>query len=306
MTRCSSVLACVASLLGPFVLLFYALSFSTDYWVSYTVDRTQLPKDLRTQSRSEKSLRFYHSRNRGLFRECVQGNETDFVDDNSGSLDINCFNVNYEPEIKTVSDRYSGQYWARLHLLRCHLAFLAIGLVTYTVAFVVGMVICCKRHPGFLKAAGLFAFTSAFSTAAAIAFFHGAEYIERNTITDRSDGEQFYQNWPKELKDASSRRYDWSYILGWTGMILAAICAVCYIIAAWMLKSEQKMEDSDEILKHRYSGGPMLIQDPGYVEDPYYNKMFYQHARPAAAYPYIVEMSNRPAVAYGEHHWQWQ
>ena len=38
---------------------------------------------------------------------------------------------------------------------------------------------------------------SAFALAAAIAFFHGAEYIERNKLDDPVKEQQFYPNWPK-------------------------------------------------------------------------------------------------------------
>ena len=44
-----------------------------------------------------------------------------------------------------------------------------------------------------------YSFISAFAIAASIAFFHGAEYIERNKLDDETQPEEmeFYSNWPE-------------------------------------------------------------------------------------------------------------
>lgn len=56
-------------------VIFVAISFGTDYWLDYTVDRSSFPDALKNDDKN--NGRYTFSRNRGLFRECYPGNDTD-------------------------------------------------------------------------------------------------------------------------------------------------------------------------------------------------------------------------------------
>ncbi|KAK7501915.1 hypothetical protein BaRGS_00006667 [Batillaria attramentaria] len=72
MSACATALIVIATILGPITLVFMAVSFGTDYWLEFNVDRTKLnPED-----KDDKMARYTHTRYRGLFRECYPGNDT--------------------------------------------------------------------------------------------------------------------------------------------------------------------------------------------------------------------------------------
>ena len=72
MSSCATALIVIATILGPITLVFMAVSFGTDYWLEFDVDRSQLS----TADREASKVRYTHTRYRGLFRECYPGNDT--------------------------------------------------------------------------------------------------------------------------------------------------------------------------------------------------------------------------------------
>ncbi|XP_041362281.1 transmembrane protein 178B-like [Gigantopelta aegis] len=307
MGACATALIVIATILGPITLVFIAVSFGTDNWLVYTVK-----SDVSKTNPSNKPLAVqmvYHSRNQGLFRICYPGNDTKFLDNAQGVVDRYCFNVDYEvPE--TVSNP-SDEYMARIHLNRLWLAFYIVAIVTFICAYIFGLVLCCWRISRWAYVAGLCAYIAAFSVAAAIAFFHGAEYLERNKITGY---EQFYQGWPSTLKDGTNRKYGWSYIIGWVGMILAAFTATFYSLAGCYITSGH-YEDSREILEKPSRHSPHMMMEPMYtLDDPYYAKYAMSGGYPRGGYvgPYMYgpdgrPLAHAPAIAYpGDPHWQFR
>ncbi|XP_070182520.1 uncharacterized protein [Littorina saxatilis] len=160
-------------------------------------------------------------------------------------------------------------------------------------------------------------FVAAFSVAAAIAFFHGAEYLERNKLTDQS----FYKTWSETIKIATQRSYGWSYALGWVGMIVAAFTATFYSLAGCYITS-QRYEDRERLDKESHRGGrdhPIAMEPVYAMEDPYMVKNYAASpyaaspyaASPYAAYPtmghpraypgpYLIADQPRYAVGYGD------
>ncbi|KAK6187339.1 hypothetical protein SNE40_005395 [Patella caerulea] len=308
MGSCATGLIVLATILGPITLIFLAVSFGTDNWLIYNVDSTKLTAAEKGERNTDQAkARYYHTRARGLFRECYPGNDTQFLDTAQNKVDGYCFNVVYElPENTAISA--SENYIARIHLLRSFLAFYIIALVFFILAYIFGLVLCCWRVSRWAYTAGLCAYIAAFSTAAAIAFFHGAEYLERNKIEGRPE---FYQSWTSTLKDATTRSYGWSYALGWVGMILAAFTATFYSLAGCYITSD-RYEDSREIMEKRSHYGrdyPMPMHEPVYaVEDPYYSQKGYYGYPRGGGYvgPYVYERPV-PAVAYPSgHDWQFR
>ena len=67
----------LATIMGPIVLVFLAVSFATDHWLEFDVTRSQLAPSIRTNSETSVVMgRYTHTRHRGLFRECYPGNDT--------------------------------------------------------------------------------------------------------------------------------------------------------------------------------------------------------------------------------------
>nr|KAG5710183.1 hypothetical protein BaRGS_006702 [Batillaria attramentaria] len=128
----------------------------------------------------------------------------------------------------------------------------------FVAAYVFGLILCCWRISRWAYVAGLCAYIAAFSVAAAIAFFHGAEYLERNKLTEP----EFYKQWSSTIKDGTRRSYGWSYALGWVGMILAAFTATFYSLAGCYITS-QRYEDRERLEKestHRGRDYPIAME----------------------------------------------
>lgn len=301
---CATALIVIATILGPITLVFMAVSFGTDYWLEFDVDRTKLSGTDFEDAR----VRYTHTRYRGLFRECYPGNDTAFLDTQKDVVDGFCFNVKYElPESRSG---YSDDFLIRIHLLRLFLAFYIVALVFFVTAFVFGLILCCWRISRWAYVAGLCAYIAAFSVAAAIAFFHGAEYLERNKLAEP----EFYKSWSQTIKAATRRSYGWSYALGWVGMILAAFTATFYSLAGCYITS-QRYEDRERLEKdssHRGGRGdyPIAMEPVYAMEDPYMAKPY----GPQPLYPYptmghpraypgpylMAPESPRYAVGYGD------
>ncbi|XP_076442523.1 uncharacterized protein LOC143281275 [Babylonia areolata] len=305
MSSCATALIVMATILGPITLVFMAVSFGTDYWLEFDVERSTLNGD----DFADKRARYTHTRYRGLFRECYPGNDTTFLDTAEGVVDGYCFNVEYDlPDSRSgVSD----DYLVRIHLLRLFLAFYIVALVFFVTAFVFGLILCCWRISRWAYVAGLCAYIAAFSVAAAIAFFHGAEYLERNKLTE----EDFYKQWSSTIKQATRRSYGWSYALGWVGMILAAFTATFYSLAGCYITS-QRYEDRERLEKDPAQRGgrdfPIAMEPVYAMEDPYLAKGYGTHPVYPAAYPtlghpraypgpYLMAPDNpRYAIGYGD------
>ncbi|BFZ03177.1 hypothetical protein BsWGS_06216 [Bradybaena similaris] len=308
MSACSVALIVIATVLGPITMVFMAVSFGTDHWLEFRVNYDKITN--KTKFTDKNTGRYYLSRDRGMFRECYPDTKgQDFTRDMQGVVDGYCFNLNYDrPSDNT---QRSENYMTRLHLNRCFLAFFIIAIVVFLLAYVFGLVLCCMRVSRWAYIAGLCAYTSAFSLAAAIAFFHGAEYIERNKLNGREKvGElEFYPSWDQDLKSATERSYGWSYALAWVGMILASLAATFYSLAGCYLTSD-RYEDREILEKHKVRDYPIAME-PVYAvgADPYYTKHYgYPRAYLGPLAPEYYARSY-PTISYGDPHkdtWQWR
>lgn len=311
-----------AIILGPIVMVLLAVSFATDHWLEFDVDTEDLSVAVRNARESSVLMaRYTHSRNRGIFRECYPGNDTQFLE-NIGNYDgdvydKHCFRIYF-----TIPDEVAGQgdwsddYLARIHLIRCWLAFYILALVVFLAAYVFGLLICCWRQSRWAYIAGLCAYIAAFSTAAAIAFFHGAEYLERNKITQEDPYMgKFYIAWDSQTQKATDRTYGYSYIIGWIAMVFAAFTATFYSVAGCYIGGERYSEKeyyekgrSREYLERSY---PMPLETPH--KDYYYGHQGGYPAPYGQQGPYLYDMDSRqplPAITYGPEpsagQWRWQ
>ncbi|XP_052826755.1 uncharacterized protein LOC106869762 [Octopus bimaculoides] len=119
--------------------------------------------------------------------------------DIEGLIDEHCLEISFNvPELQ--QERYSLEYNQRIHLMRTHLAFLTIGLITYLAAFISGIAVCCSRASKWALLSTVFTYTTAFCVSLAMASFHGVEYLERNRIDDTIGNIIFRKQWPRVSK----------------------------------------------------------------------------------------------------------
>lgn len=75
-SNCGTCMLVTATILGPCVMVLLAISFATDHWLEYDVNKDELG-DIALERNTNFILgRSTHTRNRGLFRECYPGNDT--------------------------------------------------------------------------------------------------------------------------------------------------------------------------------------------------------------------------------------
>ena len=78
MSACATTLIVLATILGPVTLVFMSVSFGTDHWLEFRVDRDKLTDQERNESKNDQvKARYYHTRDRGIFRECYPGSDTE-------------------------------------------------------------------------------------------------------------------------------------------------------------------------------------------------------------------------------------
>ncbi|GFR91871.1 voltage-dependent calcium channel gamma-5 subunit [Elysia marginata] len=75
MSACATTLIVIATILGPVTLVFMSVSFGTDHWLEFRVDRSKLTSDVAPSDWQK--ARYYRSRDRGIFRECYPDNNTE-------------------------------------------------------------------------------------------------------------------------------------------------------------------------------------------------------------------------------------
>ncbi|OWF56522.1 uncharacterized protein LOC110446643 [Mizuhopecten yessoensis] len=297
---CAKVMMALATIMLPIVIVFMAVSFATDYWLVYTVDRTILrASDNALYTSSATNLadgKYSHTRRNGLFRTCYPGNDTQFLDGAANLLDQHCFHLSYDMPQSTSS--YTENYITRIHLIRCWLAFFILALVAFLTAFVFGLIlICVIRHKArWAYFASLFSFIAAFSCAASIAFFHGAEYMEKNKISDASA--HFPFTWTAPLTNATARSYGYSYILGWVGAVMAGLTASFYAIAGCHF-DDSSYERKEPVAKDVY-----VQPENGYYPSGYnYGYSGYGGQEMYAQQPYMVQQPRYLPVTYGDPYW---
>ncbi|KAK3579466.1 hypothetical protein CHS0354_028273 [Potamilus streckersoni] len=311
-STCGTVCFVVATILGPAVLVFLAISFSTDHWLDFTVNRKNIQEPSLTDPGDKlRRAKWTHTRHRGIFRECYPGNDTAFFElvqhSDDPVIDGYCYYVVLA--IPKGTDGHSPEYFSRLHLTRCHLAFYVVALFFFLLAYLFGLVLCCRRLTWVANTAGFFAYLAGFSTAAAIAFFHGAEYLERNKITDEDPIKgQFYLNWGPYVQNNTDRSYGYSYILGWVGMVLAAITATFYCIAGCYISGE-RYEELEKTRPLEYMDRTYHMMVPpmaGYpIERGYPMVLEAPHMDYYGGYPRYDDRRVLPAISYPEPTYSW-
>ncbi|XP_046555103.1 uncharacterized protein LOC124264405 [Haliotis rubra] len=231
---CNKVEACltVANIFGVFAIVIIAAAIGTDRWLVFTVNRSRLSAATQVASREGIRARYYHTRQRGMFRECYPGNDTVFLDKATDVLDKNCFSTMFGDN----PDGASEDYRMMQGLFTAFMVMFIVGELVLVIAYIIGLCLCVGRLFSKAWVAALLTFIAAFLVALGLALFHGSVHVERENVRDTlTDRQQYYQSWPTELQNSTKMAFKESYIAAWVGFVLMLVTCFCYGIAARLL-----------------------------------------------------------------------
>lgn len=215
-------------------------AMGTEKWLLYEVDRTKLTTTQQTSSSTGITARYYHTRHRGMFRECYPGNDTQFLDTIGGVEDKNCFKLMFSDNIAGASDAYTSM----LALYTTFMATFLVGELLLIICYMAGLYLCIARPRSHVWAPAILVCVAALVIVLGMAFFHSSVYIEENLVEDQLvNRQQHYQKWPSELKRATTRYFKESYIAAWVGFAFAIIAAFGYsFVASELTRSRSPLE----------------------------------------------------------------
>lgn len=231
---CNKVEACltVANIIGVLAIVIIAAVIGTDRWLVFTVERNRLLPATQLGSMDGIKARYYHTRQRGMFRECYPGNDTMFLDTATDVLDKNCFSLLFSDNPDGASDDYK----LMLGLYTAFMVMFLLGELILVIAYIIGLCLCVGKMYSKAWVAAVLTFFSAFLIVVGLALFHGSVHVERENVRDRmADRQQYYQSWPTELKNSTKMEFKESYIAAWVGFVLVLITCFCYGLAVRLL-----------------------------------------------------------------------
>lgn len=243
---CSAVTLSFATVSAIVSTALLAIAFSTDNWLLYEVQRTNIQTFAAQHSPSEYLLNninnkyYYYTRTRGLFRICYPKERPPInaVPTYLSPLETHCLNIDYFPQLredKTTND----DNLSRLHLARSCVVLFIMSFLTIFCAFWTGISGCWKRSPGAITATSILLLAACLLSAGAMGVWHTMEFFEREKIV----GEDYYQQWDTVLKDNTKVSYDWSYVVAWCGIASCLSAAILLSGAAICLKGEREKEE---------------------------------------------------------------
>ena len=271
---CSGIVVltfCVITSVPTVFLL--TLSFSTDFWVEYTVNRDKIKQDTKNITGYSSILTNnanYFSRNWGLFRICYQGNETLFLKGGD-----NCVSEEgYEWSARSETDNWDNNYHMRKHLLRAHFILMIFAIFVALLGCILGGVGWAKEHIAIVTyAAGVMGLTTLISVAF-MACFHVYRDLERNDINEAP----FEKSWSTDphLKANTRVGYGYSFYLAWVSCGASLLATVLFIAARMKMNDElrQKSRNSPRMNNDkRFCPNPKKQPEPFYVPYSPYQPM---------------------------------
>ncbi len=234
------------------------MSFSTDHWVEYIVQRNSIQETVSGSSKQRGLLgnnRHYYSRNRGLFQTCYHGNLSRFI----GSLPEEDTNGNcvidrgYEWSGTPRKDVGSwGKYYQiRKHCMRCQVIFMCLAMSIIAIAGIVGTVFCIGigKEIRLINAKKFYVVTIMFVIVAlliavSMILFHVIRDLERNKIW----GEPFDHYWSGDqiLQDHTRVVFGYSYIFAWVAFGFAIFSTFFFCITSIKLKHDEDFGNIDQ------------------------------------------------------------
>lgn len=272
-----------ALFLSLVAILFMALALATTEWREMTIEEDKL-KEIYAQDPGLAALDngldpLYHSRGRGIFRTCYEGNPRFLQRPKEAGvqlLGVNCV-LDRGIIIPETAERNDwGQYSRRRdHLVRVQLSMCVICIVMLLVAAGFGAAAIIQvRRSFFRKMASLFCFLAALCAVLVMVTFHVAIKLEDENITKGP----FKANWGarEPLASVTTVAYGMSYIDAWIGTGLAFVAAILYVYAGhkihlrmwcWCLahrivEKRREAHSSDKSLISEEGGEPYYVPQP--------------------------------------------
>ena len=81
-------------------------------------------------------------------------------------------------------------------------------------------------------------------SAGAMGLWHAVEHYEKLKISESTQIELFVKAWPQMLQDATTFKYDWSYIVAWVGVAMALCSSILFSLAAVCIKNDREREEA--------------------------------------------------------------
>jgi len=261
---CSAVTLAFATIFSLAAVALLAIAFSTDNWVTITVQKQKLQEDDAIKSLMEHSGKsqetilkdmkespLYFTRTRGLFRECYPGLKSEAPEDGKrvelymSPVETWCRNLDYYiPDENDITKTLDAEQMTRIHMSRAMVALFIVGFFFMFVSFTAGVRGCWKTSPSNITASAILMLIACLFSAGGMGLWHGVEHWERNKINTESDTELFKKTWAKELDDATEFKYEWSYIVSWIGVGLALISSILFSLAAVCIRTDKEREDA--------------------------------------------------------------
>merc|ERR1712045_916319 len=264
---CSAVTLAFATIFSLVAAALLAIAFSTDNWITITVDRellkgkaSSLAADWNKNTAEVESLvdqsPLFFTRTRGLFRECFLGEKSDDPEKTNAPLgdkvelymspvETWCLNLDYFiPDENDVTKLFNQEQMIRVHMMRAMIALFIVGFFFMFVSFTAGILGCWKTSPSNITASAILMLIACLFHAGGMGLWHGVEHWEKEKITEPTDTELFKMSWSKELKAWSEFKYDWSYIVAWIGVGLALIASILFSLAAVCIRTDKEREDA--------------------------------------------------------------
>jgi len=287
-------LSTVFALVG---IVLVAIAFGTNNWQEYKVNRAAILRAVATNNSQRLSLgqdlnrsSLYFDRTYGLFRECFPNQTPNEFGTYLSPLGATCVNIrDYQiPEDRSVIDIYSEPEKTRMHLMRTTVAFYIVGLAFLFFCLFTGISGCWRRSPSLILTTGILLLFATLFLAAAMAVWHGVDYLQREVIDrkplDRFSGGRLFKSWPAILKNATETSYGWSYMISWIGIGFVLISSVLMLAAYRAMKEEER----EEYEKKR---SPYVMASPNYYDKsgqaammPYGYANYGGYAYPAYSY----------------------
>lgn len=241
---CSAVTLSIATIMSILAISLLVISFTTDNWYEYRLDRHKLKNhtigmDGQVKSEFDTDLRYF-SRDEGLFRLCFHQLKPKNLNTYVSPTYSDCININYHIPENEETDRFDSLRWHRLHMARSVVALYIVGFFFLFLSFFTGLAGCWKRSHANLVATGILQLLAASLDTGSMALFHACLYYDHHVLKDKDS----YANWPEELKYATEANYGWSYFVGWIGISGSLLAAIMFISAARCIRSEKRNEQA--------------------------------------------------------------
>merc|ERR1712012_1393295 len=179
---CSAVTLAFATIFSLVAAALLAISFSTDNWITVTVQRQELKNEklqvlsdqLQLMGRKNVDIAqlvdespLYFTRTRGLFRECFLGEKSDDPEKTNAPLgdliqlymspvETWCRNVDYFiPDENGVTKTFNAEEMTRIHMMRAMIALFIVGFFFMFVSFTAGILGCWKTSPSNITASAI-------------------------------------------------------------------------------------------------------------------------------------------------------